>query len=82
MSRISLMQLRSILLQNVTMMIFVVINFNATLPSVFWGGGGGGGWTGKAPMHNTNANGEVLLNPNYLKIFSDAERFFALSFCN
>ena len=25
------------------MMIFVVINFNATFPSVFWGGGGGGG---------------------------------------
>ena len=41
------------------MMIFVVINFNATFPSVFWEGGGGGGWTGKMPMHNTNANGEV-----------------------
>ena len=42
-------------------MIFVVISFNATFPSVFWeeGGGRGGGWTGKAPMHNTNANGEV-----------------------
>ena len=33
------------------MMIFVVINFNATFPSVFWGGGGeggGGGLDGKS----------------------------------
>ena len=30
------------------MMIFVVINFNATFPSVFWGGGGGGRLDGKS----------------------------------
>ena len=69
MSTVSLVQLRSILLQNVTMLIFVVINFNATFPSfffvvVFFFGGGGGagrgeGWAGKAPIHNTNANREV-----------------------
>lgn len=42
------------------MFIFVVINFNAAFPSFFFeGGGGGGGWAGKAPMHNTKANGEV-----------------------
>ena len=45
MGRMSLLQLRSILLQNVTMFIFVVINFNAAFPSFFFeeGGGGGGG---------------------------------------
>ena len=43
MSRMSLLQLRSILLQNVTMFIFVVINFNAAFPKFFFEGGGGGG---------------------------------------
>ena len=51
------MQLRSVLLQNVTMLIFVVINLNATFWSFF--GGAGEGWAEKAPMHNTNANGEI-----------------------
>ena len=41
------------------MLIFVVINFNATFPSFFFLGGGGGGWSGKAPMNNTKAKGQV-----------------------
>ena len=47
MSRMSLLQLRSILLQNVTMFIFVVINLNAAFPSFFFEGGGGGGEVGR-----------------------------------
>ena len=51
MSRISLMQLRPILLQNVTMMIFVVIKILMLLFQVFFegeAGGGGGGLDGKS----------------------------------
>lgn len=66
MSTVSLVQLRSILLQNVTMLIFVVINFNATFPSFFFFGGGGGGEGGRLggksayPQHQREQRGPSL----------------------